>query len=51
MQSLHEDHSVDYLNMLNEFVRSQRRLRNKIFQNEEKLLLRKREEKFNNKEL
>jgi len=51
MQGLHEDHSADYLNMLKELIRSQKRLKSKIAQNEERLLLRKREEKLNAKEL
>ena len=51
VQSLHEDHAVDYLSMFKQVVRSQKRLRTKIAQNEERLLLRKREEKLSRKEL
>ena len=51
VQSLHEDHAVDYLSMFKQVVRSQKRLRTKIAQNEERLLQRKREEKLSRKEL
>lgn len=51
VQGLHEDHSADYLYMLKELLRSQKRLKMTVAQNEECLLLRKREEKLNHKEL
>ena len=51
VQSLHEDHAVDYLSMFKQVVRSQKRLKTKIAQNEERLLQRKREEKLSRKEL
>lgn len=51
MQDLHEDHCVDFLSMLKESVRAEKRLKTKISQNEELLIQRKREEKLNRKEL
>lgn len=51
MQGLHEDHSVDFLSMLKESVRAQKRLKTQIEQNEELLVRRKRDEKLNHKEL
>ena len=51
MQGLHEDHSVDFLSMLKESVRAEKRLKAKVAQNEEFLIRKKREEKLNRKEL
>lgn len=50
MQSLHEDHSADYLVVFKRVMQSQKRLKSKIAKNEERLS-RKREEKLNRKEL
>ena len=50
VQALHEENSTDYLGMMKQVVRSQKRLQSKIAQNEERLA-KKRQEKLSRKEL
>ena len=50
VQALHEENSTDYLSIMKQVVRSQKRLQSKIAQNEERLA-KKRQEKLSRKEL
>lgn len=51
VQNHHESHADDYLCLFKDVMRSQKRLRSKIAENEERLLIRKRDEKLSRKEL